>query len=99
MTPGQRPPPDTVGEAVAEIVRYAVVHPEAKDAIEGIHRWWLPGGGERWSREEVEMALEWLTERGWMAERLLAGRRVWAVGADRLVEMESWSRDLEERNG
>lgn len=99
MTAGQRPPPDAVGEAIAEIVRYAVAHPEAKDAIEGIHRWWLPEGGEQWSLDEVEAALEWLTAQGWMAERLLAGRRAWAVQADRIAEMESGLRDSEERHG
>lgn len=99
MSPGQRPPPDSVGEAIAEIVRYALEHPEAKDAIEGIHRWWLPGGGGRWAEEEVEEALKGLAARGWIEERRLAGRRIWAVRADRLAEMESWSRDSDERHG
>ena len=99
MTPGQRPPPDLVGEAIVEIVRYALEHPEAKDAIEGIHRWWLPGGGERWEEEEVEEALEGLAARGWIEERRLAGRRIWGVRTDRLMEMESWTRDSEGRHG
>ncbi|HEY2290949.1 MAG TPA: hypothetical protein VGM86_09640 [Thermoanaerobaculia bacterium] len=100
MTTGQRSP-DAIGEVVAEIVRYAVEHPEAKDAIEGIHRWWLPGGGERWRPEEVEAALQRLAARGWIEERRLAGRRIWAVQTDRRSEMVSWKRDQEpeERHG
>jgi hypothetical protein len=95
VTSGQRPPSDAVGEVIAEIVRYAVEHPEAKDAIEGIHRWWLPAGGERWRPEEVEAALVWLVARGWIEERRLAGRWICAVQPDRRAEMESWMRDRE----
>ena len=98
MTPGQGSPP-AIGEAIAAIVRYALEHPEAKDASEGIHRWWLPEGGERWEPEEVEVALEWLAGRGWIEERRAAGRRIWAVCTDRLTEMRSWIGDPEERYG
>lgn len=90
---------DAVGEVIAEIVRYAVEHPGAMDAIEGIHRWWLPGGGERWKPPEVEAALERLAARGWFEEKRLAGRRIWAVRAERLAEMESWTNDPEGRHG
>lgn len=90
---------DAVGEAIAEIVRYAVEHPGAMDASEGIHRWWLPGGGERWDPEQVETALERLAARGWIEPRRLAGQRIWAVRAERLAEMESWTRDREGRHG
>lgn len=99
MKSGQGPPPNAVEEVVAEIVRYAVEHPEAMDTIEGIYHWWLPEGGERWRMEEVEAALAWLADRGWIEERRLAGRGIWAVQTDRLTEMESWVRNRDERHG
>jgi hypothetical protein len=69
------------------------------DTSEGIHRWWLPDGGERWEPEQIEAALEDLAARGWIEERRLAGQRIWAVRPERLAEMESWTRDSEGRHG
>ena len=53
---------DAVGQ---EILRYLLVHPEARDSAEGIRVWWLRPGCEA-TADEVEEALEDLIERGWV---------------------------------
>ncbi len=61
---------DTAGssrELVAEILRYLVAHPKAKDTLHGILSWWLPGLGAR--TKSVEDSLEFLVSRGWLLVR------------------------------
>ncbi len=57
---------------IAEILRYLIEHPDAKDTIEGITRWWIPPqrprGGE-WKREVVQGAMDELVARGWIVRR------------------------------
>jgi hypothetical protein len=52
-----------------EILRYLVQHPDAKDTIDGIARWWLPPDHQGWKREQVQHAIEELVARGWIIRR------------------------------
>jgi hypothetical protein len=55
---------------MTEILRYLVAHPDAKDTVEGIARWWIaPRGDERWNRDAVQEAIDALLARGWMVRR------------------------------
>lgn len=53
---------DTVGQ---QILRYLLVHPDARDSADGIRVWWLQPGCEA-TAPEVEDALEELIDRGWV---------------------------------
>ncbi|WP_447979256.1 hypothetical protein [Candidatus Nitrospira bockiana] len=57
------------GPVIEEILRYVVEHPEAKDTIEGIARWWVRADDRRWPRELVHEAVEELVARGWIVRR------------------------------
>jgi len=48
-----------------EILRYLLVHPDARDSAEGIRVWWLRPGCEA-TALEVEEALDDLIDRGWV---------------------------------
>jgi len=37
---------DAAAKAEIAIVRYLLAHPEARDAVEGIEKWWLPPTAE-----------------------------------------------------
>ncbi|PYS73119.1 MAG: hypothetical protein DMF69_05725 [Acidobacteria bacterium] len=58
---------ETSRELVVEILRYLVVHPKAKDTLNGILNWWLTGLGVKTSK--VEQSLESLVSQGWLIAR------------------------------
>jgi hypothetical protein len=55
------------------ILRYLVAHPDAKDTVDGIARWWLAPradrGGHQWNRDVVQEAIDELVARGWVVKR------------------------------
>jgi hypothetical protein len=53
---------ETLGQ---QILRYLLVHPDARDSADGIRVWWLQPGCEA-TAPEVEEALEELVERRWV---------------------------------
>lgn len=55
-------------ELVVEILRYLVAHPKAKDTLQGILTWWLPGLGAK--AKSVEASLEFLFWKGWVSVRI-----------------------------
>ncbi len=83
------------GPRVVEIQRgvlvYWMEHPEAKDTVEGIVQWWLPGAASRWGASELVAALEQLVRRGWITA---SGRRtgpcVYGLGEGRLDEIKKF---------
>ncbi len=54
---------------MAEILRYLVEHPDAKDTIEGISQWWMPSHRKAPSRDAVQSAIDELLTRGWIVRR------------------------------
>ena len=52
-----------------EILHYLVGHPDAKDTIDGIARWWLPPNDRGSKREQVQIAIDELVARGWIIRR------------------------------
>ena len=56
-------------ELIVGILRYLVVHPRAKDTIDGIEKWWLPKSTSREKRRRIEETLNWLAAKGWLIAR------------------------------
>jgi hypothetical protein len=59
---------------VTQILRYLVAHPDAKDTVDGIARWWITPGGQdpdrrEWNRRVVQEAIDELVARGWVVRR------------------------------
>lgn len=53
---------DAAAQAEIAIVRYLLAHPDARDTLEGIEKWWLPAS-EDYGAEAVAAALARLTGR------------------------------------
>ena len=66
-------PPDgprhSVSPVMNEILGYLVQHPDAKDTMDGIARWWLPPNDQGWKREQVQSAIDELVACGWITRR------------------------------
>lgn len=56
-------------ELIAEILRYVVAHPNAKDTIDGIQKWWLPKNIKPEGKRKTEEALNFLAAKGWLNAR------------------------------
>jgi hypothetical protein len=59
---------------MTEILRYLVAHPDAKDTVDGIARWWIAPAGHdpdrrEWNRSVVQEAIDALVARGWVVRR------------------------------
>jgi hypothetical protein len=64
---------------ITEILRYLVEHPDAKDTIEGIARWWIQPQrpeGDEWKRDLVQGAMDELVARGWVVRRAITPSNV-----------------------
>lgn len=89
-----RSPRDEAGERARLqlcVLTYLVAHPEAKDSLEGIVQWWLPGASARWRRDQVAAALEELVARGWLVAAWQArGTPVYGLSAPRLEEITAF---------
>lgn len=59
-----------------DIVNYLLDHPEAKDTLEGIVRWWVMEQRIRREMLQVQQAIGELVQRGWLLERESADAKV-----------------------
>jgi hypothetical protein len=53
---------DTVRQAEIDILRYLLEHPDARDTLEGIEKWWLPQSRE-YGTADIAVALNKLEKR------------------------------------
>ena len=86
-------PEDDVEEAVRGILQYLVEHPDAKDTIEGILKWWLPARHRGWLNEEVQGALDFVTSKGWLTKReTTPSKTIYGANKDRFDEIQNFLR-------
>jgi len=61
---------DTAREdLITELLRYVVAHPNAKDTLDGIEKWWLRKSTKREAKRRLEEALNLLAAKGWLNAR------------------------------
>jgi hypothetical protein len=73
---------------IQHILHYVIAHPDAKDTIRGILRWWLPGPIEHWAEAFVQEALDVLVAKGWMTRRqTLSSQQLYSVNREKLEEI------------
>ena len=78
------------------ILHYLIEHPDAKDTIQGILRWWLPGGISEWEEEAVQEALDGLVARGWLTQRQTTpSQQLYGLNKEKLEEIKVFRRELE----
>jgi hypothetical protein len=64
-------PSDRQEKITREILTYCVAHPDAKDTLGGILKWWFPARPSPWRAEEVKSALDHITAKGWVTRRMI----------------------------
>jgi hypothetical protein len=84
-------PPETNETVIRGILKYLVEHPDAKDTLEGIHKWWLPKGHSERGRDEVQKAVDLLTSKRWLIKRgTIPSKEIYGINRERLREIESF---------
>jgi hypothetical protein len=80
--------PEAMKQVSRRILQYLAEHPDAKDTIEGILKWWLPDG-RVWKRGEVQEALDLLTSKEWLTRRgTVPSEEIYGINKDRLEEIK-----------
>ncbi len=75
--------------AIRQISAYLLQHPDAKDSIEGISKWWL--SGQQPKDEEIQKALDFLVTTGWMTEWATPGcKTIYRVNKMSLPEIKGF---------
>ena len=73
------------------ILKYCVEHPDAKDTVDGILRWWFSAGEEHWQIDEVRAALKALTANGWLTSRKLQqADEIYGISKERVTEIQEF---------
>ena len=76
---------------IRELLHYLIKHPDAKDTIEGILRWWLPDSHRDWGEEEVQQAVDFLTSKAWITARnVTASQKVYGLNKDKILEIKEY---------
>jgi hypothetical protein len=85
----QQEPTDRRQALMREILQYLTAHPDAKDTVDGILKWWLPGHPIEWEKEEVQETLDHFVSKGWLIIRPLSlSRELYCVKKEQLKEIK-----------
>lgn len=88
----EKGPSEGLMAAAREILSYLVEHPDAKDTIEGIMKWWLSKGNTEREKDEIQEAIDFLVAKGWLVMREIAdSKKIYGV---EMVRMEQIGRFL-----
>lgn len=81
------------------ILRHWLKYPDAKDACDGICKWWLSAESENPGREKVQQALNILVSRGWVLERRSASaEKIYGLNRDHIKDIEEFLRHYPKEN-
>ena len=77
---------------IREILIHVIEHPDAKDTLDGIHKFWLSARTAQQSRNKVRDALEYLSEQKHWLTKKTAGTAVilFGVNKDRADEIREF---------
>lgn len=80
------------------ILLYCIEHPDAKDTVEGILRWWFPAGKAHWRIDEVKSVLGILTTKGWLASRKVQrSEDIFSINKEKMTEIEKFLSDAKDQ--
>ena len=75
-----------------EILEYLLLHPQAKDTLHGIVRWWRFAGSPERTPRDVETALQLLVAEGFVKERVVgASEKTYGGNPQRIARLRSQS--------
>ncbi len=78
-----------------QILQYLTAHPDAKDTVDGILKWWLPGHPIEWKKEEVQETLDHFVSKGWLAKRALSlSQELYYLKKEQLKEIKRFLQEF-----
>jgi hypothetical protein len=84
-----------IPEILQYLLQYLIAHPDAKDTLQGILRWWFPGNMDR-EETEVQEALDLLVARSWLTQRRTTpSRTLYGLNKKKLEEIKVFLRERE----
>ena len=87
----EKGPSEGLMAAAREILSYLVEHPDAKDTVEGILKWWLSKAHTKREKREVQEAIDFLVEKGWVISREVAdSKKIYGVESERMEEIREF---------
>ena len=80
---------------IRDILQHLITHPDAKDTMQGILQWWLPGGLMVWAEGEVQEALDMLVARGWLTQRQVTlTQKIYGLNKEHVEAIQEFLRTL-----
>ena len=81
---------------IQHIPHYLTEHPDAKDTMQGILQWWLPGNLVDWEEGAVQEALDELVARGWLTQRQTTpSQQLYGLNREKMEEIQTFLRERE----
>jgi hypothetical protein len=82
---------DSLRDFLLDVLRYFVAHPQAKDTISGIGKWWLAKRMSPEERRKLEKSLDLLVAKGWLTGRCAPkSGTIYSVNVSRLEEIQQF---------
>ncbi len=81
------------------ILLYLIEHPDAKDTMKGILKWWMPNGYLERGGKEIQQALDYLVLKGWLTtcpKVLQKDLIIYGVNKGRLDKITAFIRESED---
>lgn len=77
---------------IREILQHVLRHPDAKDTLDGIHKFWLSSRMAHQSRDRVREALDYLVEeKGWLIKKVSgASAALYGLNKSYLAEVQGY---------
>jgi len=75
------------------ILLYLIEHPDAKDTMKGILKWWMPNGYLERGGKEIQQALDYLVLKGWLTtcpKVLQKDLIIYGVNKERLEQIKAF---------
>ncbi len=92
-------PSKSLMAAAREILSYLVEHPDAKDTVEGIMKWWLSKGDTERDKGEVQEVIDFLVAKGWLVMREIAdSKKIYGMERERLGEIREFLAGSDSKN-
>ncbi len=75
------------------ILLYLIEHPDAKDTMKGILKWWMPRGYLERGGKQIQQALDYLVLKGWLTtcpKVLQKDLIIYGVNKERLEQIKAF---------
>ena len=79
---------------IQAVLLYLIKNPDAKDTIEGVRKWWLPGGSREQRQEELEKTLGFLVSKNWLTTRTTPQKKnIYGLNTNFLEQIKIYLKD------